>query len=160
MKLFFLALLPFYLCYGTGERLLDERVAKIFFDKQYQITSIKRAGLEYCLNYEQLRRKSLSKEAQKSFFPYEYNRFELYLPFDKLVAIKAYKQYVDCYLQWIKGLSQDDFYKHFKKLPNFNNRILFQHYIAKQQNCQVKQQFLFSVFYTAKLSSKIDLVVQ
>ena len=123
MKLFFLALLPFYLCYGTGERLLDERVAKIFFDKQYQITSIKRAGLEYCLNYEQLRRKSLSKEAQKSFFPYEYNRFELYLPFDKLVAIKAYKQYVDSYLQWIKGLSQDDFYKHFKKLPNFNNRF-------------------------------------
>ena len=63
------------------------------------------------------------KEAQKSFFPYEYNRFELYLPFDKLVAIKAYKQYVDSYLQWIKGLSQDDFYKHFKKLPNFNNRF-------------------------------------
>ncbi len=121
MKLFFAMLLSFCLCYGTGERLLDKRVAKIIFDKQYQITSIKRAGLEYCLDYEQLRRKSLSKE--KSFFPYEYNRFEMYLSFDKLTAIKAYKQYVDSYLQWIKGLSQDDFYKHFKKLPNFNNRF-------------------------------------
>ncbi|MGX2971783.1 hypothetical protein, partial [Helicobacter sp. T3_23-1059] len=76
MKLLFITLLSFCLCYGTGERLLDERVAKLVFDKQYQITSIKRAGLEYCLNYEQLRRKSLSKEEQKSFFPYEYYRFE------------------------------------------------------------------------------------
>lgn len=118
-----MVLLSFCLCYGTGERLLDERVAKLILNKQYQITSIKRTGLEYCLDYEQLRQKSLSKEEQKSFFPYKYNRFELYLPFDKLIAIKAYKQYVDSYLQRIKGLSQDDFYKRFKKLPNFNNRF-------------------------------------
>ncbi|MGX3046156.1 hypothetical protein [Helicobacter sp. T3_23-1056] len=123
MRLFFMVLLSFCLCYGTGERLLDERVAKLILNKQYQITSIKRAGLEYCLDYEQLRQKSLSKEEQKSFFPYEYNRFELYLPFDKLIAIKAYKQYVDSYLQWINGLSQDDFYKHFNKIPNVDNKF-------------------------------------
>ena len=141
MKLFFAMLLSFCLCYGTGERLLDERVAKLVFDKQYQITSIKRAGLEYCLGYEQLRRKSLSKEEQKSFFPYEYYRFDFYWPFDKLIAIKAYKQYIDSYLRWIKSLSQDEFYKHFDKLPNFENRfeICMDMYDSQQYNAEVER---------------------
>ena len=141
MKLFFAMLLSFCLCYGTGERFFDKRVVEIALNKQYQITSIKRAGLEYCLDYEQLRRKSLSKDEQQKFVPHEYYRFDFFWFYSDNRIIEAYKQYIDSYLRWIKSLSQDEFYKHFDKLPNFENRfeICMDMYDSQQYNAEVER---------------------
>ena len=143
MKLFFAMLLSFCLCYGTGERFFDKRVVEIALNKQYQITSIKRAGLEYCLDYEQLRRKSLSKDEQQKFVPHEYYRFDFFWFYsdNRIIVIKNYKKYIDNYLSWIKGLSEEELYKHFKKFPNVDNKfeVCLDMYDSAQYNAQAER---------------------